>query len=63
MDDDLRNKLMRLNEREMAKLAQVCSRYPNIDLTCKLDNSASTYQEGQVAKLHVTLTRPDISDG
>ena len=35
MDDDVRQKILKLNEREMNKLASVCSRYPYVEMDIK----------------------------
>ena len=37
MDDNLRLKLLKVNDKQMAKIAEVCNRYPNIEMEFKLD--------------------------
>ena len=44
MDDDLREKILKFNEKEMAKLANVCSRYPNVEM--EFSTKEKSYQEG-----------------
>lgn len=40
----------------MAKIADVCNRYPNIEMEFSLDKQF--YAEGSVADLTVTIRRP-----
>lgn len=41
MDDDLRSKLLPIAESEMEKLANICNRYPLVELSWKIIHSAT----------------------
>ncbi len=61
MDDALRNKILKgISQSQMAQIADVCNRYPNIEMEFALDQE--NYQDGQVADLTVTIRRPGIED-
>ena len=44
----------------MAHLAQVCNRYPSLELTFTPDKSV--YADGDAAELEVVITRADVED-
>ena len=57
MDDNLRSKILSdITPDQMAKIADVCNRYPNIEMEFSLDQQF--YAEGSVADLTVTIRRP-----
>ena len=60
MDDGLRSKLLKVTQTQMAQIADVCNRYPNIELEFALDQER--YQDGQVADLTVTIKRPGVEE-
>jgi pre-mRNA-splicing helicase BRR2 len=60
MDDDLRAKLVPVSDTQMAHIAEVCNRYPNVDLEFDLDET--NYQDGQTATVTVTIKRLDVED-
>lgn len=57
MEDDQRNTIMRVTDQEMEKLADVCNRYPVVEMSYKLNQDSYLVDEAVV--LNVTLTRPD----
>jgi len=66
MDDDLRSKLLPISEQEMERLANICNRYPLVELnwTAKSkDNENETKEEvferGQEIDLTVTVSREE----
>ena len=60
MDDKLRQRILSVSDTQMQTIAQVCNRYPNIEMEFALDDEV--YSEGKVAELLVTIKRPDIED-
>jgi hypothetical protein len=40
MDDELRDKLVQVSESEMEQLANVCNRYPIVEIKCQTDSDA-----------------------
>ncbi len=60
MDDQLRSKLLKVTSSQMAQIADVCNRYPNIEMEFSLDQES--YQDGAVADLTVTIRRPGVED-
>ena len=44
----------------MGQIADVCNRYPNIEMEFALDQTS--YQDGQVADLIVTIRRPGVEE-
>ncbi|CDW82626.1 u5 small nuclear ribonucleoprotein 200 kda helicase [Stylonychia lemnae] len=60
MDDDLRQKILKLSDKELQKLANVCTRYPNVEM--EFETKEESYSDGDVAELIVTIRRPDIEE-
>lgn len=60
MDDDVRRKVMRISEQQMGEIAEVCNRYPNIEMEFEAD--AESYADGENAELVVTIRRPEVED-
>jgi pre-mRNA-splicing helicase BRR2 len=60
MDDTLRQKLLNVNETQMGRIAEVCNRYPNIEMEFDLDKAK--YADGDSAEMTVTIKRPDVED-
>jgi NAD(P)H-dependent FMN reductase len=44
----------------MALLAEVCNRYPNMELSFEADKDS--YDDGDVAELNVKVSRADVED-
>lgn len=63
MDDDLRQKLLGddIGEAEMAQIADVCNRYPNIEMDFA-PTSKGAFNDGDLLELVVSIRRPDIVD-
>ena len=60
MDDDLREKILDMSGNEIEKLAQVCTRYPNVEIDFQPDKNA--YQSGDTAEVEVAIRRSGIED-
>jgi pre-mRNA-splicing helicase BRR2 len=61
MDEDLRAKVMHgINESKMAQIAEICNRYPTIEMDFSLDEKQ--YKDGETAELTVNIRRPDAED-
>lgn len=60
MDDSLRQKILNVSESQMARIADVCNRYPNIEMDFLLDKER--YSEGESAELTVIIKRPDLEE-
>jgi len=61
MDEDLRAKVMHgIAETQMAQIAEVCNRYPTIEMEFSLDEKQ--YKDGETAELTVNIKRPDAED-
>lgn len=60
MDDDLRGKILGVSEAQMGEIADVCNRYPNIEMEFEAD--ADAYADGENAELVVTIRRPEVED-
>merc|ERR1712061_242374 len=56
------NKLLNMNEHEMADVARFCNRYPNIELEYTVLNKEKLHSGGQV-KVEVKLEREDEITG
>ena len=62
MDDDLRQKLVQVPEEQMERLANVCNRYPIVEIKCHTDkeeNNKSIYSPGETVNLTVTVQRDE----
>ena len=65
MDDDIRNGIMGVSEEQMAKLANVCNRYPMVEIKYETErgegeaNPVGTYEVDEPVELLVTLCRDD----
>lgn len=67
MEDDLRSKLVPVSDDQMAKLANVCNRYPLVELKFETDRATAgdpigTYEVDEPVQLLVTLTREEDED-
>ena len=62
LEDDVRDKLLGLNENEMADVARFCNRYPNIELDYTVVNKDKLYSGGKV-NVEVKLEREDEVTG
>ena len=62
LEDDDRDKLLGLNENEMADVARFCNRYPNIELDYNVLNKDKLYS-GDPVKVEVKLEREDEVTG
>ncbi len=60
MDDEIREKIVKVSSREMEKIAEACNRYPNVEMQFELDKDS--YQDGEFADLQVNIKRPDVED-
>jgi|LauGreDrversion4_2_1035121.scaffolds.fasta_scaffold12363_2 pre-mRNA-splicing helicase BRR2 len=61
MDEDVRTKVMHgITETQMAYIADVCNRYPTIEIDFSLDEKQ--YKDGETAELTVNIRRPDEED-
>ena len=40
MDDDLRSEILKVEPKEMERLAAVCNRYPVVEMSCQTDKKA-----------------------
>ncbi|VDP05372.1 unnamed protein product [Soboliphyme baturini] len=61
MEDEDRNKLLTLNEIEMADVARFCNRYPNIELTYEIENKE--IRSGELVNLKCKLDREEETVG
>ena len=62
LEDEDRDKLLGLNENEMADVARFCNRYPNIELDYEVKDKDKLYSGDQV-KVEVKLEREDEVTG
>lgn len=62
LEDDVRNKLLQLNDRQMAEVARFCNRYPNIELTYEVADKDSVCS-GDTVNVVVNLEREDDQTG
>ena len=60
MDDQLREKILGTDQKKMALLAKVCSRYPNVEMELLIEKH--DYKDGDIAELNVRISRPDVED-
>ncbi len=61
MDEDLRAKIMSgISESQMAQIADVCNRYPTVEMEFSLDEKQ--YKDGESAELTINIRRPDVED-
>ena len=61
MDEDLRAKVLRgISESQMAQIADVCNRYPTVEMEFSLDEKE--YKDGETAEMTVNIRRPDAED-
>lgn len=60
MDDDLRQKTLKLSTSQMEKLAKVCMRYPNVEMEFTTDQPS--YADDSFAELDVIVKRPDFEE-
>lgn len=60
MDDELRDKIMQVNDDEMEKLAQVCNRYPVVEMSYELQKEWFEAEEAVI--VDVTVARADADD-
>lgn len=44
----------------MARVAEVCNRYPNMELDFQTDKD--TYANGEIAEVNVRVARADVED-
>ena len=61
MDDDLRQRILKINDKEMSQIAEVCNRYPNVEMTVQPEGDA-TVGDGEVKEVIVTIKRPDVEE-
>jgi pre-mRNA-splicing helicase BRR2 len=61
LDEKKRNKLLSLSAKQLQDVARACNRYPNIDLTYKVDNDGSV-TAGTTVAVTVNLERDWESD-
>ena len=57
MDDDLRQKILKIEDDEMAKLATVCNRFPAVEMSFTLNKKA--YQVDDQVVVDVLLSRAE----
>ena len=57
MDDDLRQKILKIEDDEMAKLASVCNRFPAVEMSFTLNKKA--YQVDDQVVVDVLLSRAE----
>lgn len=62
MDDKLRQQILQVSEAQMGEIAEVCNRFPNLELSFKADKGKEPYREGENVELTVTIRRPDVED-
>jgi len=62
MEDDDRNKLLRLADHQMDDVARFCNRYPNIDMVFEVEDKDSIYS-GKPVVVMVELEREDDQPG
>lgn len=62
MDDQVRNKLLQLNDAQMAEVARFCNRYPNIELRFEIE-SKDRISSGSTVHVVVNLEREDEVTG
>jgi hypothetical protein len=62
LDDDLRQRIIGedIGEGQLAQIADVCNRYPNLEL--ELTGPDEVCTDGEVVELLVTVKRPDVED-
>jgi len=60
MDDELRDKIMQVNDDEMEKLAQVCNRYPVVEMSYEFQKEWFEAEEAVI--VDVTVARADADD-
>jgi pre-mRNA-splicing helicase BRR2 len=61
MDEELRAKVLRgISESQMAQIADVCNRYPTVEMEFSLDEKQ--YKDGETAEMTVNIRRPDAED-
>jgi pre-mRNA-splicing helicase BRR2 len=56
LEDDQRTRLLQMTGREMADVARVCNRYPNVELSLELQNG-DTVQASKPVRVAVSLER------
>jgi len=56
LEDDDRNDLLRMSDRELADVARVCNRYPNVELSYKIEEKMPI-TAGTPVHLNVSLDR------
>lgn len=62
MEDDVRAKLLPIPEKEMLRLAQICNRYPFVQVEWEFQDVSSKsveFEAGDTINLVVTVTRDD----
>ncbi|KFM69174.1 U5 small nuclear ribonucleoprotein helicase, partial [Stegodyphus mimosarum] len=62
LEDEDRNKLLQLNDAQMADVARFCNRYPNIELSYEVQDKESI-MSGQTVNVSVQLEREDEVTG
>ena len=57
MNDDLRAEILKVDSKQMEKLAAVCNRYPVVEMRCETDKKA--YSPGDQVTLQVAISRAE----
>ncbi len=61
MDEELRAKVLGgITESQMGQIADVCNRYPTVEMEFSLDEKQ--YKDGETAEMTVNIKRPDAED-
>lgn len=61
MDEELRAKVLGgISESQMGQIADVCNRYPTVEMEFSLDEKQ--YKDGETAEMTVNIKRPDAED-
>ncbi|GIY38375.1 u5 small nuclear ribonucleoprotein 200 kDa helicase [Caerostris extrusa] len=62
LEDEDRNKLLQLNDAQMADVARFCNRYPNIELSYEVQNKENI-KSGETVNVNAQLEREDEVTG
>ena len=60
MDDALRQKILKISQSQMTSIAEVCNRYPNIEMEFEVDQER--FEDGATVEFQITIKRPDIEE-
>lgn len=63
MDEEARNQLLKLKKAEMARVANVCNRFPEIDLDVEAPEANEISLDEGAASFNITLQREGFEEG